>query len=627
LTFLQRVGDVTLSRTGESVRKQVPDVFTRIAAATVPAVAARAGEAAKSAWYVYDCCAVLPDLTSSRNSLNGTGSLEEHRMTRYPERIVDIHTHLFNAHSLPMERILREGSLGYKAPKWLAKLVAGLVNALTGADEAPVGRHVRAVGRPNLAGALRRFASTQRGETETTLAEFGHALAGVAAAELARRHAGVYRAALAPATRRAAAAGLTRALQEDELVAALEEIEQAFVARTKGSPARLREDLAAFRSQQVRRAGATPPGLPQAQAQLAGFISERIEKALKWLVDKLYQAWGKTTGALDQIAFVFFLMLKEERMYEHLQKGYANGLKVRFNHLMMDMEPAYKETPRKTLQVQIEQMTSIMRESREKLTGFVAFHPDREDGLKVAKDALEHGGFAGVKVYPGLGYVPDANKGVWKDLLGFVCENSIPVLAHCTPAGWELHYEQTGRNSDPIAWETILGIEGYRRLRLCLGHGGGSGAHDRKDKSHYFGWADDWSNHDVPVGHTYKGNYAEMIVKLCREYENVYCDLSYHELLVVDRPGVDSAKAREQMIANLVREIGKDQSDGSKYKLREKLMYGTDFHMPTLISRTQEYLDAWVALIENVATKLDTDADQLKRLFFFENAERFLNLK
>jgi hypothetical protein len=61
-------------------------------------------------------------------------------MSTYPDRVFDVHTHLFNAHALPVEAILERGSLnGKKLPAWLAKLVAGLVNALVGAEDSAVG--------------------------------------------------------------------------------------------------------------------------------------------------------------------------------------------------------------------------------------------------------------------------------------------------------------------------------------------------------------------------------------------------------------------------------------------------------------------------------------------------------
>ncbi len=540
-------------------------------------------------------------------------------MPTYPDHVIDVHTHLFNAHALPIEEILKKGSIeGWKVPAWLAKLVAALINALTGADEMAVGPALKAGEPQDLFEALRLLQVAPPDDLDARLDAVGLALARMAGSELARRHQPAYLASFVAADRPAARRDLATALAADELLLALESVERRYTAGRKAAVRPLGARIAALTAARPTAARARPADRDAALGQLAAYVQQQTAKPFTWLVGKLYET---AKGVVDKVVFVLVLLLTEERILDRLKAGYP-GVHVTFNHLMMDMEPAYKDAPRTPFAAQIQHMAGLMAGSGGQLGGFVAFDPRRSGALQLVRAAIATQGFAGVKIYPGLGYKPDLADPVWRALLDFVCnrgtgnglERPIPVLAHCTPAGWERSFEVTGLYSDPANWLPVL--QAYPELRLCYGHAGGSGIPKRtKPPKSFLGWADTWGQTGPGIG----GNYAETVLDHCLRFAHVVCDFSYHELLVVPSLRTPTHDI-PIMEANLVQAL---RAPGP-YPFSQKMMYGTDFHMPTLVSRTQDYFDAWIGIIARVAAAASVNPAVLSRLFFSENAQRFL---
>jgi predicted TIM-barrel fold metal-dependent hydrolase len=107
-----------------------------------------------------------------------------------------------------------------------------------------------------------------------------------------------------------------------------------------------------------------------------------------------------------------------------------------------------------------------------------------------------------------------------------------------------------------------------------------------------------------------KKGYAGEIVTLCREFDNVYMDFSYL-FEIIDRDDY-----RENLVANLKREM---LASG---KLADRIMYGSDWPMPAMASRTNEFLDALRGIFNGSGF-----GPQFADKFFFTNAVRFLNLE
>ena len=61
--------------------------------------------------------------------------------------------------------------------------------------------------------------------------------------------------------------------------------------------------------------------------------------------------------------------------------------------------------------------------------------------------------------------------------------------------------------------------------------------------------------------------------------------------------------------------------DSGPFRLRTKLMYGSDWHMPDVIRQTRKYLELFMEMFQD--SKLEEHAPY----FFAANAARFLNLR
>jgi predicted TIM-barrel fold metal-dependent hydrolase len=303
------------------------------------------------------------------------------------------------------------------------------------------------------------------------------------------------------------------------------------------------------------------------------------------------------------LRLVWLMMHRERDIVNHVVRTYPDV--TLFVHQMMDMEKHYCDPPAyEFITVQIPRMRRLAIESGGRLLGFVAYSPLREKPVEVVQLACASG-FVGVKFYPPSGYRPIGNAGMLPDgdlidqrnleLFRYCQENGVPVLAHCTPGGFEAG-EGFGCYSDPDGWETLLQLEEFRSLRLCLGHaGGGSG----------------WFASNTPEGDgEFNDSYAGKVYRLCsrQDFPNVYCDMSY-------LAGV----LNRQLACRMARRLEKVLSDNATFGRR--MMYGSDWHMLFQEDKCERYYLALERMFEDSAI-----LKQYRQQFFLENAKAFLHL-
>jgi predicted TIM-barrel fold metal-dependent hydrolase len=269
---------------------------------------------------------------------------------------------------------------------------------------------------------------------------------------------------------------------------------------------------------------------------------------------------------------------------------------------------------------------------------FVAFNPFRDhwprdgnsragESLEIVKRAInEHGAF-GVKVYPPSGYRPAGNEipgppvgpdtrfdapreqykarydGVTKEqldqrlerLLKYCTEHDIPVFAHSGDGEFQARNGYGVQMPNPRYWLQYL--ENHNepdgspcKLRLCFAHAGAG---------------DFWFGVRYPDSHE---TWGDDVVKACEKFPNVYCELGATEqILDVNR--------RAYFVDQLVEQIGKHP------KLADKLMFGTDWCMPSALYAGKEYLRAY----QNALAHKDLK-DHFKK-FFVLNAVKYLNIE
>lgn len=315
----------------------------------------------------------------------------------------------------------------------------------------------------------------------------------------------------------------------------------------------------------------------------------------------------------------FLLMLRsEEDLVKSLFSSYhlENSSFVIVHH-MMDLEKAYKPSSPPYYPfhpVQRQRMQSLQRAQPGKIFGFSAFDPRWNEDWKVyAQEALEMG-FLGFKFYPSLGYKPSGNtdsdntdpkinQNVIDSFYDFCVSKDVPIFAHCTPKGFQTS-RINGNFAHPKYWKDVLSNPRWSKLRLCLGHAGGGdiesgGIHSR-------GWVaqtnSEWND---------ENNYARICVELCAQYPNVYLDFGH--LLEIFDPA-----QTEIIIRNFNRAM--DSTRESLYQFSNKFAYGSDWHMPLMLDRTCKYYQLLLDIMNSEGMTPYVDN------FFWRNACSFLKL-
>lgn len=485
-----------------------------------------------------------------------------------PEKILDLHTHMFNARYLPLEGILGDLA-GTKASNVLVAGVAQLLYCLTGSSY-----HAEVHSR-----LVRRMAHV--GMTEISAEPYIEAIWALTYKELlAASQSQVVMAAgrSAPALLSAQGAAIGN-LVSSELFAVIHGLDDS-----PGGSRVSRSDLA------------TLGGKP-----LLAWAGKTVRRALRRLATMFDpMAWGRPTNYLE---FIFTLLASEETIFQRLRKAYGSRWPlVRAVHYMMDMQYAFpgKVPPYYAVERdQMGRMQQLQRDQRGKLMGFWAFDPRRRGWETLACTAISKG-FLGFKFYPGMGYRP-MDDPVWGERIeaffAFCLEWDKPVFAHCTPEGFQTRAKQ-GYFADPVGWAKVL--QRHPQLRLCLGHAGGGRA--GSPEHHSDGWEGDASQWR-------EGNYAWQVVQLCTTYPNVYCEVGHLTALL-------SGQGRQAFLDNLQRA----RETSGQYPFMDKLMYGTDWHMPAMLDVVGTYLDTFLALFDM------PDLKPFAEGFFWRNGYRFLKL-
>ncbi len=498
--------------------------------------------------------------------------------------VVDAHTHLFNARYMPLQGILESWGI-WKLP---AKLISKLAYSLTASS--------------TLQERLASFSvTTQKGATEKICNEFAH----LVCVEIEHYLPGEL------SEEGSSNPELAKAYQEkfinSELYSVLREIHQYY-----GDSESARELELDYIETKLTFKAETHP-----QDKISGWFSgihKMIERMLRKSLEFL-------ENAADKIDFVLNMLRSEVGILKRLKGYYGNFAEnyVLF-HYMMDMAYPFDDNPKyEFYDQQLERMTALENYSEGIVLGFSAFDPLRFVSQsatdRVLRDAIERSlehGKAGFKFYPPMGYKPAGNEPpverVVDYFLDFCVEYSIPVFTHCTPEGFQA-YKGSGLNSDPDYWEQALTkTEQRKTMRLCFGHAGGG---KRKVNGRWVkGWLteteEEWSD---------PNNYARKVVELCRRYPHVYCDLSYlHEI-------VGSKKAQASLARRLEIELTREATADKPFKLADKIMYGSDWHMVSMVNDIEAYFGQIKDIFEK--QKMQPFADR----FYFKNALRYVDLE
>ncbi len=493
-----------------------------------------------------------------------------------PTRILDLHTHLFNARYLPLEGIIAD--LMKKDRSALGNVVARLLYRLTDSayePDAMLRTQKRLIDHPDSDPYAEAIWWIAEKELIATTKSLDLIEAGRSSMDALQRNS--------VEAHRIAQSELMQIIQQ------LDAVDYAAEGWVGDDDAIDPEDAVRFDEKSV--------------GSMMSWAERVVKRALRRLAKLMdSEAWGTFHNYIE---FFFTLLGSETEIVKRLEAGYGEGLPpMQFVHFMMDMQMAFPAQIPPYYAVYPEQMRrmDLLQRSRPaQVFGFWAFDPRRREWKTWAKAALDKG-FAGFKFYPAMGYKPDGDA-AWGDVIeefyAFCVEHDAPVFAHCTPEGFQTK-KQEGYFANPKYWEGVL--KRWPTLRLCLGHAGGGDA--GKGEHHSYGW--DAIDHDQ---WTHDNNYAQRVVTLCKTYPNVYCEVGHLVELL-------NGGGRQRFLDNLARA----NAAPGPYDFMDKMAYGTDWHMQAMVNSTRRFLDALIAMFQDPALAAYSER------FFWKNAYRYLKL-
>jgi len=299
--------------------------------------------------------------------------------------------------------------------------------------------------------------------------------------------------------------------------------------------------------------------------------------------------------------------------------------------LMIDYEYWFQNTPDNPLKKQIELIhEKIILPYKGRIHPFIPFDPARElafrksmlnpdrkpelyGSLQLVKDAIEHKGFIGVKLYNAMGYKPFNNetvddkrrskvklhkkmgyhifKGdeydqVLSELYDYCIANEVPITTHCGMYGIESYHNASFDFGQAVFWHEVLSQERYKKLHLNLAH---------------FGWNQKHRYHaDI--------SWVRDICRMLGDYQHLYTDVGHHEIVVK-------------------RHASKFKSDYEKIcrdfpVVKQRLLFGIDWHVIKRVKNYENFKDCYIGVLKHKYLFTDDEIEY----FLGGNAMRFLGL-
>lgn len=195
------------------------------------------------------------------------------------------------------------------------------------------------------------------------------------------------------------------------------------------------------------------------------------------------------------------------------------------------------------------------------------------------------GRFAGVKVYPPLGFDPWPDGGPEREkveLLWSFCERrDLPVVTHCDDQGFRVaSLEEAWRISSPARWEPLL--RAHPGLRVDFAHFGAQYSH--------------------PIGRPPSTEWTDRIVRLMVDFPNVYADFSFD--------------GSEPEYYRWLEAYLRKRSAGLASLVEGRLLFGSDFMVN--LTKVRSYAEYYRIFARSSL------AEELKLRFGQANPERFL---
>ena len=288
----------------------------------------------------------------------------------------------------------------------------------------------------------------------------------------------------------------------------------------------------------------------------------------------------------------------QEKIFLNCRKFYPRG--TRFFVLSMDMEYMGAGKVPGNFVDQLQELAEL-KSAYPEVYPFVHIDPRRDGNIELLKKCVEEWNFAGVKLYPPLGYFPYDER--LYPVYEYCQKNNLPIIAHCSPFN-PVHFkgpksellkllsasqhpiETKGKSrkelcsnfTNPQNYKVIL--RDFKKLRICLAHFG----------SEYM-WEKFLEEPD------FRNNWFLEIKKMMKKYSNIYSDISF--------------TLNNQENFPLLKVIMSDNI------LRKQILFGSDYYMVETKTGERRFgIDLRAFLGENYFREISV-----------ENPERFIGIK
>ena len=369
----------------------------------------------------------------------------------------------------------------------------------------------------------------------------------------------------------------------------------------------------------------------------------------KWILALISRALPAFTRSLPRLMNFAenFDVDAQKKMIQGLQAFYPDKTKLVF--LTMDMEFMAAGKPLKNFHHQLDELAECKRDPALKdiIYPFVFADPRRDKITEIVRARLEdqQAPFAGIKIYPALGYYPFDER--LRDTYQYALDHNTPVLTHCIKGvvyyrgkktdhtDYMVHpitkktlpfrrpVDFTASFTHPYNYECLLNyniLKNYwkepidlKNLKICLGHFGGE---DEWLKYMQDAWLldrdfnipeaeclelfkNEW--YDKPPTRKSKGlkaySWFSVIREMIRKYDNVYADISY--------------TLCEPRILPLLKALLE-----SPDRISKRILFGTDYFVVSKAGAEREmslYVRGYLG-------------DRLWNKIAYENPNEFLNL-
>ncbi len=328
---------------------------------------------------------------------------------------------------------------------------------------------------------------------------------------------------------------------------------------------------------------------------------------LRWLIKTIPKIRRSKYDAAERLVNLVKHGQKksQEQIFKNLKGYYPTG--TRFIILPMDMDyMGAGKAPKKYME-QIHELEELKKKEAYAniLYPFIFADPRRfssdKDYLPYVKEKLASGIFAGIKMYPSLGYWPFDQH--LEELFDFALDHQVPITSHCmestvhdrNPRQFHYHPIKTdvvltakkdkqyaNHFIHPVNFHALLNPEiisgywgkpkDYSKLKICLGHAGGPDTWKNYLKYPWIADRDDNETEDNfeslkienwsfdPELKPHRFSWYKVIKDMVRKYDNVYADISFTLYEKETWPLIKLLLTTDE-------------------KLKTRLMFGTDYYV------------------------------------------------